>query len=362
MRFCRRLAAFGFHPLVAVVALALVIGSGLSSATAKPSFKVAWSIYVGWMPWPYADEDGILKKWADKYGIEIKLIQGDYLATIEQFVAGEVDACAMTNMEALDMPAASGVDSTALIIGDFSNGNDGILLRHGAKVVDLKGKTVQLVELSVSHYLLARALEMNGLAEKDIKIVNTSDSDIAPTFLTNESVESIVTWNPQLIQARQAKGATLVFDSSSIPGEIIDMMVVNTKKLKEHPELGKALTGAWYEAMSTMSGRGAAGTKATAAMAEKAGSTVAELKQQLKTTAMFYKAADAADFFKGAKIKETMEYVRQFCFGHGLLGEGVTSVDAVGIELPDGNVLGDKGKVRLRFDSSFTEMAARGEL
>jgi len=31
------------------------------------------------------------------------------------FVAKNIDACAMTNMEALDMPAASGVDTTSII-------------------------------------------------------------------------------------------------------------------------------------------------------------------------------------------------------------------------------------------------------
>ena len=69
----------------------------------------------------------------------------------------------MTNMECLDMPAASGIDSTALIMGDYSNGNDAILTRKGGTWIScLPGKTVNLVELSVSHYLLARALEKSG--------------------------------------------------------------------------------------------------------------------------------------------------------------------------------------------------------
>ncbi len=36
---------------------------------------------------------------------------------------------------------------------------------------------------------------------------------------------------------------TLVFDSSKIPGEILDLMVVNTQTLKDNPKLGKALVG-----------------------------------------------------------------------------------------------------------------------
>ncbi len=43
-----------------------------------------------------------------------------------------------------------------------------------------------------------------------------------------------------------------VFSSSQVPGELIDMMVVNTQTLKDNPALGKALTGAWFEMMAKM--------------------------------------------------------------------------------------------------------------
>ena len=76
--------------------------------------------YVGWMPWGWAADQGIVKKWADKYGIEIEVAQiNDYVESINQYTAGGFDGCAMTNMDALTIPAAGGVDSTALIVGDF---------------------------------------------------------------------------------------------------------------------------------------------------------------------------------------------------------------------------------------------------
>lgn len=100
---------------------------------------------------------------ADKYGIEIDVVQvNDYIESINQFTTGQFDATVMTNMDALTIPAASGVDSTALVVGDFSNGNDGIVLKGDKSLSDLKGQSINLVELSVSHYLMARALESVG--------------------------------------------------------------------------------------------------------------------------------------------------------------------------------------------------------
>src|SRR5258706_345970 len=89
------------------------------------------------------------------------------------------------------------------------------------------GRPTTRAELSVSHYLWARALALNGMKKKDVKLVTTSDADIASVY-TADANGAAVTWNPPLMQARQAPGTTLVFDSSKIPGEIMDLMVVRT--------------------------------------------------------------------------------------------------------------------------------------
>ena len=57
-----------------------------------------------------------------------------------------------------------------------------------------------------------------------------------------------------------------------------------------------------------------------------------------------------------------MKFVAQFLFDHGILGEGATSPDFVGMEFPGGKTLGDTANVKLRFDPSYMAMAAEGEL
>jgi NitT/TauT family transport system substrate-binding protein len=194
---------------IAVLAAAALLTTQAAKAAEKTTFNVAWSIYVGWMPWDYAQSSGILKKWADKYGITIKLTQMDYIESINQYTAGKFDGCVMTNMDMLTIPSAGGVDSTALIVGDYSNGNDGVVLKGaGKKLADIKGQSVNLVELSVSHYLLARGLESVGLAERDIKVVNTSDADIVSAFAT-PGVTATVTWKPQLSEVTAMPKSTL---------------------------------------------------------------------------------------------------------------------------------------------------------
>lgn len=331
-----------------------------AAAAEKKDFKVAWSIYAGWMPWGYAADSGLMKKWADKYGINVEIVQiNDYVESINQYTSGAFDGCVMTNMDALTIPAAGGVDSTALIVGDFSNGNDGIVLKEGASVPDLKGRRINLVELSVSHYLLARALDSAGLAERDVTVVNTSDADIVSVFASANGPAAVVTWNPQLAEVSAVKGAAKVFDSSQIPGEIIDLMVVNTETLAENPKLGMALTGVWYEIMGLM----AAGDPAVLEhMAKAAGTDLEGYKAQLAATAMFHDPAKAVAFTNSAQLPKTMDLVSTFSFAHGLLGEGARSKDAIGMSFPGGKTIGDAKNLKLRFDPSFMEMAAQGKL
>jgi NitT/TauT family transport system substrate-binding protein len=349
------------------LAVALAISSAEApparAAAEKTSFNVAWSIYVGWMPWDYADQSGILKKWAAKYGIKIKLTQiNDYVESINQYTAGMFDACVMTNMDMLTIPAAGGVDSTALIVGDYSDGNDGVVLKgKGKKLEDIKGQKVNLVELSVSHYLLVRALSGAGMRERDVKIVNTSDADVVAAFSTPAST-AVVTWKPQLSAILAMPDAALVFDSSKVPGEILDLMVVNTATLAANPKLGKALVGAWYETLALMLKGDAAAQLAQSAMAKASGTDLKGFGSQLATTHLFATPADALQFATGDALMKNMDLVRRFSFEHGILGQGAGSVDAVGIQFPAGKLLGDAHNVKMRFDPAYMKLALDGAL
>ena len=331
-----------------------------AAAQEKTEFRLAWSIYVGWMPWGYLEDSGIMDKWADKYGIDVEIVQiNDYIESINQYTAGAFDGVSATNMDALSIPAGGGVDTTALIVGDYSNGNDAVILKGEGDLASLAGKPVNLVELSVSHYLLARGLDSVGLSEADLGgVINTSDADMIAAFATDD-VEAVVTWNPLVSSILEDPNATKIYDSSDIPGEIIDIMFVNTEVLEANPDFGKAVAGAWYEVMGLM----AAGDEAAlTAMAEASGTDLEGYKAQLASTEMFYTPADAVAFTEDEALKATMVEVAEFLFDKGILGEGAPSPDFVGVAYPDGTTTGDPANVKMRFDTTYMQMAADGAL
>ncbi|MFN3581623.1 MAG: putative urea ABC transporter substrate-binding protein [Pseudomonas sp.] len=354
--FSRRLGGLLKAGVLAMAASAIMVPA--ASAQERDSFKIAWSIYAGWIPWLYIDESGIMKKWADKYGIEVEIVQiNDYIESINQYTAGEFDGVVATSMDALSIPSAGGVDTTALIVGDYSNGNDGLVMKDSNDLKDLKGQQVNLVELSVSHYLLARALDNVGMSERDVTVVNTGDADIVAAFST-PGVKNVVTWNPLLDDVAKMPGANRVFDSSQIPGHIKDLTVVNTQTLEANPKLGKALTGAWFELMAVMGTDSPEGQEARAFLGEASGTDQAGYEAQLAGMQMFWDAADAVAFISSDEAIEAMDSVRDFSFEKGLLGDGAPSADFVGISFPGGKTLGDTDNIKLRFDTTYMQMAA----
>ncbi len=349
----------------ALAALTAVMAVGVAAGAAEAkTYRVGYSIYVGFMPYGWMAANGILDKWAKKYGVDIEVIQvNDYIGGVNQFTAGEMDAMAVASMDALTIPATGGVDTTLALAGDYSNGNDGILSKDVTGIEGFKDQTVYLYELTVSHYLLSRALEKAGMSLRDVNTVNITDADITAAYIGSDDIRHAVAWNPMLQQMNaKVPGSNIFFDSRETPEEIVDAMIFHTETVENEPEFIKAFVGAWYETMQIMSAGDARAEEMIKDLADASGGTVEEYKAQLDSTRMYYKPEEAYELLASDRHKKTWDFVRTFSFDVGLFGENADSPDFVGIEFPDGSILGDPDNVKLRINSSFTKMAMDGEL
>ena len=346
------------------VALALVTSLLVAPgpAQAKDSFKIAWSIYVGWMPWGWAADNGIVKKWADKYGITIDVVQiNDYVELINQYTAGGFDGCVMTNMDALTIPAVGGVDSTALIVGDFSNGNDGIVSKTVKSVAELKGQSINLVELSVSHYLLARAPGDSRAWPSATSPWSTppmpTSSRCSPAPRTSSTS---VTWNPLLSEVAAFAGRQRAVQFLADP------------RRDHRPHGGQHHDAEGQSGLRQGAGRrlvrdhGAdaghgrgRGGGAHRHGARRPAPTLPGFDAQLKTTRMFWTPKEAVAFTKSPDLVQTMDHVRTFSNSKGLMGG---DMDAVGIGFPGGQALGKADGIKLRFTDAYMQLAADGAL
>ncbi|XXT16947.1 ABC transporter substrate-binding protein [Sorangium sp. So ce429] len=196
---------------------------------AGAALQIAYSDWPGWVAWDIA----IQKGWFKEAGVEVDFTWFEYVPSMEAYSAGKVDAVCVTNGDAL-VTGNGGAPSVAIVVNDYSNGNDMVVARPEiTRVAELKGKKVGVEVGFVSHLLLLNALRSAGLGEKDIQIVNVP-TDQTPQTLRSGTVDAIVAWQPNSGQAlRELPGSTAIFTSADVPGIIYDVLAVSPKSLAE---------------------------------------------------------------------------------------------------------------------------------
>lgn len=204
--------------------------------------KIAYSDWPGWVAWQVA----IDKEWFKEAGVDVRFEWFEYVPGMEAFAAGKVDAMCVTNGDAL-VTGATGAPSKIILINDFSNGNDMVVARPGIdSVTDLKGKKIGVEVGFVSHLLLLKALEKNGMVESDVTLVNMPTHETPKAFASGD-VDAVVAWQPNSGQALKAvPGSKAIFTSRDVPGLIYDCLAVQPASLATRRADWEKVVRVWY--------------------------------------------------------------------------------------------------------------------
>ena len=224
-----------------ITALGVFSFAFLGAARAEP-LKISYNDWPGWVPWEIA----IKKGWFKEAGVEVDFQWIDYVKSMETYAAGGLDGVHMTNGDAL-VTGATGKPAVAILINDYSNGNDMFIAQPGVESVkEMKGKKVGVEEGFVSHLLVITALEANGMSEGDVEIVNTPNGE-TPQVLKSGAVNAIAAWQPSSGQAlKLVDGSKTIFTSADAPGIIYDILFVDPESLEKRRDEWKKVVSVWY--------------------------------------------------------------------------------------------------------------------
>ena len=76
--------------------LALFLILGMHGTVLAQPLTIGYSDWPGWVAWEIA----IQKKWFEEEGVDVEFLWFDYVASMDAYVAGQVDAVCMTNGDA----------------------------------------------------------------------------------------------------------------------------------------------------------------------------------------------------------------------------------------------------------------------
>jgi NitT/TauT family transport system substrate-binding protein len=257
---------------------AMIALLAMGCAQAEP-LRIGYSDWPGWVAWEVALENG----WFEEAGVEVEFEWFDYVASMDAFAAGQLDAVGMTNGDAL-VTGSSGAQGVMVLLHDYSNGNDMIVAAPGINsVADLKGKKVGVEIGFVSHLLLLNALEKSGLSEEDVELVNVPTNE-TPQVLASRDVDAIVAWQPSSSIALQAlPGSTAIYTSADEPGLIYDLLVVSPSSLAQNREAWRKVVDVWYKIVAYLEDPATRG-KAIEIMAARVGLSAQEYEPFLAGT------------------------------------------------------------------------------
>lgn len=180
----------------------------------------------------------------------IRLVE--YSATPEitrAFRNRELEAIAYTIPEALSLIIAEPTLQVVLVT-DISHGGDVILAKPDIQNLQaLKGRRVGIESSSaLGAYIFIRALEQVNLSPKDVQIIPLEVSEHERAFKQG-TVDAVITYEP-VRSNLLAAGAKLLFDSSKIPNEIVDVLLVRGNLLANQPTDLQALINGWFRALA----------------------------------------------------------------------------------------------------------------
>jgi len=303
-----------------------------------PAFSITASEYPSWSTFMVAAKAGLINpdQGGDygpleiKYGVDVVLQVKDYDPCLTMFANGACDATCMTNMDALN--PALGRASTAICPTSQSLGADKVIAVGFKSVQDLKGQKVYGLAKSVSEYLFVRGLEQQGENPTDYEFANLDPGAAATALQTGSSdVKAIDVWNPFALQTlRTAKGSTTIFDSTVIPGEIVDMIVIGNDSLAKEggTNFATCLCDIFYQVSKNLNSSDSAVADATlTALGEDFSNLpLADMRIVIKETQFYATPQDGTSLYTSDQFKETMKTVVSTCQKIGVLEDKTPTI------------------------------------
>lgn len=181
-------------------------------------------------------------------GAPVRLVElASSTQVMDALKVGKLDAAGLTLDEVLKL-VHDGVPLSIVWAMDVSAGADALLVRPEiTQLSDLVGKRIGVEQTALGAYMLDAALRAGGLKAWDVDVVPMPIDEHVDAFVQRK-VDAVVSFEPVIQQLRSAD-ARIVFDSRSIPGEIVDVLAVRRDVLECCEDRVRRLLKGQIEAM-----------------------------------------------------------------------------------------------------------------
>jgi NitT/TauT family transport system substrate-binding protein len=291
---------------LAGVSLAAALQVGCSRPTAS-TLTLPLAPWAGFAYLQLAQERGFdraegLSIRFDRYDDPQKIVQA--------WNRGQLMIAPLTNVELIDIcsRAPQRCPVVVLVLNE-SRGADKLLVHRSIPTLRaLRGRRVGLAPTSLGPFVLARALGSVGVDISEVRIVPTQPAAMGAA-LNHGKVDAAASFPPFSELVERLGIARALFDSRSMPGEIVDVLVVDPVFLAANREAVVKLLRSWQRAHAWARSNPVEARSAVARQLKLSDSAVARLEQGL---AYFPLAQQQQMLMPGGSIHAKLRAVQDF--------------------------------------------------
>ncbi|HET7763631.1 MAG TPA: ABC transporter substrate-binding protein [Burkholderiales bacterium] len=228
--------------LRALACAALLLALGACVREPESALRIGTNVWIGCEPLYLARELGLMNPKM------IQLVEYPSASEVLRAFRNEAIDAMVISLDELYGLASEGLTPRVVLVVDVSHGADAVVGRSGMKSMkDLRGKRVAVESGALGAFVLSRALALNGMQASDVKVVQL-ESNEQPGAFEKGQVDAAVTFDPYRGELLRA-GAVSLFDSTQMPGEIVDLVAVRMGLLETRPKAIRAMLAGWLGAI-----------------------------------------------------------------------------------------------------------------
>jgi NitT/TauT family transport system substrate-binding protein len=233
----------GKHALDGLTAALLAPGLAACSPGALPRLTVPVAPWVGSAYLQLAEREGLDRA----AGLQLRIVPYDDPQRMAQaWLRGEYGMAPLSTVEVVALCSRRPDRCPVVVLVlDESRGADKLIVRRSiSNLGNLRGRRVGVAPSSLGPFLTSRALESVGLDIAQVRLVPMPSAALG-SALNNGRIDAATAYPPFSDLMLQLGIGRVAFDSAAIPGQILDLLVVDPVFLEQNRQALARLLVAW---------------------------------------------------------------------------------------------------------------------